>query len=165
MLKCHELIGFISPALAQEIIEQTYQTDKPLYRGIMAAVAEANRIRPVFFERKPRVQRHADMLSGLTRPRMEEAAASLLRGWLLKSELPMITRFLDDAGVPHQEGVVEEFPATVDDARLKTAIDNLLANYPREKVIIYLNVLKTASAVGWPNLEAILQSDSQLQLA
>ncbi|MBK9138206.1 MAG: hypothetical protein IPM17_05490 [Verrucomicrobia bacterium] len=164
MLKCHELIGFVSPALSQGILEYAYQSDKVLYRTVLAAVAAANRVRPLFLERKPRVQRHADMLSALTRPRMEEAAANLLRGWLLKAETPLITSFLDALGVKHDKGVVEEFPATMDDAKLEAAVSALLANHDREKAIIYLNILKATNGVNWPKLDAMLDSDPRLQL-
>ena len=32
MLTSHELLGFMSPALALEILTYTHETDKPLYR-------------------------------------------------------------------------------------------------------------------------------------
>ncbi|MGD0539654.1 MAG: hypothetical protein ABSC03_18650 [Verrucomicrobiota bacterium] len=165
MLKCHELFGFVSPALAQEILESAYASDKPLYRAILAAVAQANHVRPAFFEKKPRAQRHTDMLAALSRPRMEDAAASLLRGWLLKAQVGLVAGFLDALGIPHEQGVVEEFPATVEDAKLAAAIEQSLAQHPREVVILYLNTLKTTGGVEWPNLVALLQSDPRLQLA
>lgn len=164
MLKCHELMGFVSPDLARGIVEQTFSADKPVYRAVLAAVAEANRVRPVFLERKPRVQRHADMISALSRPRMEDAAASLLRGWLLKSENAMICDFLDALAIPHEKGVVEDFPATVEDEKLRAAVDLLLARHAAEKVILYLNTVQATGGVNWANLEDLLQKDARLQL-
>jgi hypothetical protein len=164
MLNCHELFGFVSPALAQEILESAYASDKPLYRAILAAVAQANHVRPAFFEKKPRPQRHLDMLAALSRPRMEDAAASLLRGWLLKAQVSLVTGFLDALGIPHEQGVVEDFPNTVEDAKLEAAIERSLAQHPREVVILYLNTLKTTGGVEWPNLVALLQNDPRLQL-
>ena len=66
MLKCHELLGFVTPSLAQEVIEYAFASDKPLYRAVLAAVADANRVRPVFLEKKPRTQRHSEMASVLS---------------------------------------------------------------------------------------------------
>ena len=164
MLNCHELFGFVSPALAQEILESAYASDNPLYRAILAAVAQANHVRPAFFEKKPRPQRHLDMLAALSRPRMEDAAASLLRGWLLKAQVSLVTGFLDALGIPHEQGVVEDFPNTVEDAKLEAAIERSLAQHPREVVILYLNTLKSTGGVEWPNLVALLENDSRLQL-
>lgn len=165
MLKCHELIGFMPPALAQEILEYLFTNEKPIYRVILAAVAEANRVRPVFFQRKPKARRNAEILTSLSRPRMEEAAATLLREWLLKAELSMLKEFLDDLGIEHEDGVVEEFPPTVDDERLKTAVEHLLEKHPPEKVCIYLNTVRATSGIDWPNLNRMLGEDERLQIA
>ena len=39
MLTSHELLGFMSPSLAQEILGFAYESDKPLYKTTLAAVA------------------------------------------------------------------------------------------------------------------------------
>jgi hypothetical protein len=165
MLKCHELFGFMSPALAQEILEYAYGSDKLLYRAILSAVAEARRLRPAFFEKKPRAERHADMLGMLSKPRLEEAGANLLRTWLLKSQTAMLGDFLDALGIQHDKGVVSDFPPTVEDAKLTAAVEGLLAKYPADKVTVYLNTITATSGVNWPNLETMLQNDSRLQPA
>ena len=63
MLKSHELLGFMSPALANDIITSTIETDKPTYRATLNAVAQARHVRPVFLERQPKTQRHEAMIS------------------------------------------------------------------------------------------------------
>ncbi len=153
------------PALAQEVLDFVFTNDKPLYRAVLAGVAEAKRVRPVFLEKKPRAERNADMLSFLARPRLEEISANLLRGWLLKAQTAMITGFLDQLGVAHKEGVVEEFPETIDDAKLKDAVEGLLAKYPKETVAVYLNTIKATSVPNWKNLEDMLSTEPRLQLA
>ncbi|MCP5518561.1 MAG: hypothetical protein H7A45_15025 [Verrucomicrobiales bacterium] len=165
MLKCHELIGFMPSGLAQEIVDYLFANERPAYQVILAAVAEANRVRPVFLQRKPRAKRHADMLNTLSRPRMEEAAATLLREWLLKAEKAMLIEFLNDLGIEHEDGVVEEFPDQIDDAKLAEAVDHLLAKHPPEKVCIYLNTVRSTSGVQWKNLDDLLANDERLQIA
>lgn len=160
----HELLGFMSPDLAQEILIFAYNEDKPLYRTTLAAVANARKLRPVFYERKPRSERHLDMLDMLSRPRMEPAAAELLRGWLTKSQTAMLADFMDALEIPHRQGVVESFPASVDDAKLAAGVEQLLAKYPREKVVVYLHGFCSMNAANWKNLEELLQKDSRLQL-
>ncbi len=165
MLKCYELVGFMPPALALEILETTWREDKPLYKAVLAAAAAALRVRPVFLEKKPRAQRHQELISLLGRPRMDETAANLLRGWLVKSQNAMLGDFLDALGIPHKQGVVEEFPESVPDDRLHAAVEKLLAAYPREKVALYLNAIQATSGARWANLEKMLQEDSRLQIA
>ena len=164
MLKSHELLGFMSPPLATEIIEYLFESDKPSYRATLSAVAEARKLRPVFLERQARVERHATMLGTLTRPQLDQVAGILIRTWLVKKYTGMLTTFLDALGIPHKEGVVEDLPATMDDEKLKAAVEQLLAKFPPEVVAVYLNAFNDMNEANWPNLKTILESDSRLQL-
>jgi hypothetical protein len=60
--------------------------------------------------------------------------------------------------------VVEDLPATMDDAKLRTAVDTVLAKYPPEVVTVYLNAFNEMNEVEWPNLKTMLESDKRLQL-
>ena len=164
MLTSHELLGFMSPGLANEIIDFTRESDKPTYKATLAAVAQARHVRPVFLERQPRVQRHAEMISTLSRPALEAAAANLIRVWLVKKQRQMLVDFLNALGLPNNEGVVDDLPATMDDAKLKSAIESLLAKYPPEAVAVYLNAFNDMNEANWANLKTMLESDRRLQL-
>jgi hypothetical protein len=164
MLTSHELLGFMSPTLALEILTYAYETDKPLYRAVLSAVADARKLRPVFLERQPRPQRHATMLATLARPALDVVTANLIRTWLLKKHKQMLADFLDALGIPHQEGVVEDLPPAMDDAKIRAAVDALLAKYPPEAVAVYLHAFNEMNTVGWPNLKTMLETDPRLQL-
>jgi len=84
MLKSYELMGFISPGLAKQILDFAYESDKPTYKTVLAAVAQARHLRPVFLERQERTQRHAAMLATLARPSLDLVAGTLLRAWLVQ---------------------------------------------------------------------------------
>ena len=164
MLRSHELIGFMSPALATEILTYTLETDKPMYRTVLSGVAEARHVRPVFLERKAKTERHNLMVSTLSKPSMDAVSANLLRTWLLKKYKEMLVDFLNALGIAHKDGVVEDLPAEMDDAKLKSAVDTLLAKYPHEVVAVYLNAFNEMNEVEWPNLKAMLTTDQRLQL-
>ena len=164
MLTSHELLGFMSPDLAQDILTYAYEADKPVYRAVLAAVAEARKVRPVFLERQPRSQRHTTMLATLSRPALDVVTGNLIRTWLLKKYKSMLMDFLDALGIPHKEGVVDDLPATMDDAKLRGAVDTLLAKYPPEVVAVYLNAFNDMNEVEWPNLKTILETEKRLQL-
>lgn len=164
MLTSHELLGFMSPALALEILTYTFESDKPLYKTTLAAVAEARKLRPVFLERQPRPQRHSAMLASLARPSLEAVTANLLRNWLLKKYKDMLIDFLDALEIQHKDGVVEDLPASTDDAKLATAVEKLLAKYPPEVVAVYLHAFNEMNEVEWANLNKMLESDKRLQL-
>jgi hypothetical protein len=164
MLKSHELLSFMSPALALEILTYVYESDKQLYRVTLNAVAEARKVRPVFMERQPRTQRHTAMLASLSRPTLDVFTANLIRSWLLKKHNTMLVDFLNALAIPHKDGVVEDLPASMDDAKLRQAVDALLAKYPPETVAVYLHAFNDMNEVNWPNLKTMLESDPRLQL-
>jgi hypothetical protein len=164
MLTSHELFGFMSPALANEIILYAFETDKPTYRATLGAVAQARHLRPVFLERQPRPQRHAMMISTLARPALETVAGGLIRAWLLKKHQAMLEDFLNALEIKNEKGVVENLPDSMDDAKLKSAVEVLLAKYPAEAVAIYLNAFNDMNEANWANLKTLLESDSRLQL-
>jgi hypothetical protein len=164
MLTSHELLGFMSPNLGLEILTFTFETDKPLYRATLGAVAEARKVRSVFLERQPKPQRHSAMLATLARPGLEMVTANLLRTWLLKKYKEMLCDFLDALGIAHKDGVVDDLPATMDDEKLRTAVDLLLNKYPREVAAVYLHAFQEMNEVSWPNLKTLLESDKRLEL-
>ena len=164
MLTSHELIGFMSPSLALEILTYAFESDKPLYRVVLQGVAEARKVRAVFLERQPRNQRHTTMLATLSRPSLEPITANLVRTWLLKKYKDMLVDFLNSLGITHNEGVVDDLPATMDDTKLRAAIDLLISKYPPEVVAVYLNAFNDMNEVDWPNLKGMLEGDARLQL-
>jgi hypothetical protein len=163
MLTAHELFGFMSAPLASQILETAHESDRENYRLAVAAVAEARKLRPAFLERKPRTERHAEMATMLAKPRLDLVASTLIRIWLLKKHSQMLVDFLDALEIPHKEGVVDDLPATIDNAKLKSAVEKLLAKYPREEVAVYLNAFYSMNEVTWPNLKTILETEPRLQ--
>ena len=154
----------MSPALANDVLSFTFESDKPAYRATMAAVAEAKRVRPIFLERQPRAERHAAMAASLARPNLDVAAAALLRAWLVKKHAAMLADFLNALEIKNENGVVENLPAAIEDAKLKAAVDVLTAKYPHEVVAVYLNAFNAMNEAGWSNLKTILESEPKLQL-
>ena len=165
MLTAHELIGFMSPQLAGEILEHAHSSEKELYKATLAAVAQARKVRPVFLERQPRIEQHNAIISTLSRPAMELAAAGLLRGWLLKKHTALLTDFLDALGLPHKNGVVDDLPDAIDDVKLRSAVDAVLAKHPPEVVTVYLHAFHEMNDTRWPNLKSLLETDPRLQFA
>jgi hypothetical protein len=163
MLTSHELFGFMPPALAADILEHAYAHDRDLYRATLTAVANARKVRPVFLDKQPRPARHAGMIGYLSRPGLELAAGTMLRGWLLKAHQSLLVDFLNGLSIPHKDGVVDDLPETVDDAKLKSTVDALLAKHPVDVVKVYLHSFNSMNESQWKNLEALLHDDARLQ--
>jgi hypothetical protein len=164
MLTAHEIFGFMSPVLAAEIIANTHEADKQIYRAVLAGIAEAKKVRPVFLERKPRADQHKEVVTMLSKPRLDALALQVLQNWLLKHQPAMLADFLDALEIKHEKGAVEDLPEKMDDEKLKSAIDKLLAKYPKENAAVYLRAFNDLNQANWPNLAEMLDKDPRLQL-
>ena len=163
MLTSYELFGFMSPELARRILEDTATDNKEIYDATLISVAKVRRVRLIFLKRQPRNTRHNMVLQTLTRPGFEEAAAGLIRGWLLKHQSGMLKSFLDNLKIQHVDGVVDDLPETIEDNILTSAVDGLLETNEKEIVILYLHAFVSMNGMGWTNLENMLTSDERLQ--
>ena len=104
------------------------------------------------------------MLSALTKPQLDGAAAAFIRAWLVKKHVAILADFMNALEIPNENGVVEDLPAAVDDTKLKSAVELLLGKYPHETVSVYLNAFNDMNTANWPNLKALLETDTRLQL-
>ena len=154
----------MSPSLANEILNWTYETERATYKATVQAVADVRKLRTVFLERQPRPQRHATMIAALNRPNLELISGTLLRTWLVKKHKDMLVDFLNTLGIQHEDGVVDGLADSVDEAKLKEAVELLLGNYPLEAVGVYLNAFNDMNEANWPNLKTMLEEDSRLAL-
>jgi len=51
----------------------------------------------------------------------------------------------------------------MDDAKLRSAVDSVLAKHPSEVVTVYLHAFYEMNEARWPNLKSLLETDPRLQ--
>jgi hypothetical protein len=163
MLTFHELIGFMSPKMANRILEDTQDNNREVYRALVASMAQAQKMRPVFIGRQPKERRHKSFVQMLSRAGSEEHAGNLIRGWLFKEHKDVLTSFLGKLGIEHQEGMVDDLPESISDDGLNAAVDLLIEKYDRELVAVYLTAFNASNENRWGNLDALLADDERLQ--
>jgi hypothetical protein len=82
----------------------------------------------------------------------------------MNNEKSMLVDFLEALGIEHKDGAVDNLPETVEDEKLKSAVESLLTKHPKEKVTVYLHAFDEMNEVQWGNLKGVLESDTRLQL-
>ena len=163
MLPFHELIGFMSPKMANRILDDTQANNREVYRALVASMAQAQKMRPVFIGRQPKERRHKSFVQMLSRAGSEEHAGNLIRGWLFKEHKDVLTGFLGKLGIEHEEGMVDDLPESISDDALNAAVELLIEKYDRELVAVYLTAFNASNENRWGNLDALLAEDERLQ--
>ncbi len=162
-----ELFARMPAPMAMQILDHAYVAEKPLYKEILARLAKARRVHPPVLQRMSRSERHPWMVELLSKPSSIEAAYQCISGWLLATQAPMLTEFLNQTGIPHDgRGCAETFPETPPPTdTIKRAVKNILEHHPKDAVIIYLNAFNGMPDTRWPELDAMLKDDPALQFS
>lgn len=163
MLSYNELLGFMSPELANEIITSVFEDDRELYKETLKAIATSRKVRAVYLQRQPKEKRNQLMLQSLAKPDMNLATGNMLRGWLIKRHTPMLCDFLDALEIEHNEGMVEDLPETMEDAKVKTAVEVILEKHPKQVVAVYLHTFNIMNDTRWTAIDDLLDNDERLQ--
>jgi hypothetical protein len=166
MPKPYEVFAAIPPAVAEQLFSYIHEREKPLYKATIDTLAKQRKLRPIFVERKPRLERHTWMKDALGRKVNEGVAAHFLQIWLVGAHAKLLCDFLDGLGIAHDEnGTIENLPPTPTKEALIKAIDPLFAKHDPVVVAVYLHAFQALDEDGWPPLAELLAEDPRLQLA
>ena len=147
------------------MLSDIFENEKPLYKNLIENLAKQRKLRPVFVERKPRVERFAWIKDALGRKQNESVAANLLQIWLVQRHSPMLCDFLDSLGIKHDDnGTVDQMPPQPEKAALEAAVIALLEKYEPPIVAVYLHAFQALDETGWPLLNEIIAAEPRLHL-
>jgi len=125
----------------------------PFQNEAIGLIARQKNLRPRTAVSLPSAQK-ARALAGMTAI-SETLAARLLVSYHLAHQRAMMGTFLDALGIPHDNGLITaEEPPVPDPARLRAAAAQLVEQYPREDVELYLATLAAQDPDTWGALEA-----------
>lgn len=115
-------------------------------------VARAMKFRPHAIRKLPLGQRAKHARTLVLRANNAELAYELIGSYLMASHKELITTFLDETGVEHEDGMIGDVgEATPDAAKIGSAIEKLDAEHAAEDVTAYLAMC----AMQWPGVEAL----------
>jgi hypothetical protein len=153
-----EVWNTLSPGLNHQILDSACLNNKRLYRQVVDDMASNLRRRNKALLDMPRAERHKLFQPLLGLPNFYVLTQNLVMNWLVADESEMLASFLDQLGIEHDgEGCVDMFPETMDDGKLKAAVDGLYAAFPEEKVTLYLNTFDDVSGCNWAGLKDLIR--------
>ena len=68
----------------------------------------------------------------------------------------MMGAFLDELGIAHEDGLIQEEDVKPDAAKLEPAAEKIAAQFPAEDVSLYLNTLLVQDPETWGQLSEIV---------
>lgn len=93
----------------------------------------------------------------LKSPLGEDVLGDMLIAFHLTERIPLLSAFLDAAGIPHTEGAIDaESTVELDAERVEAAADAVLADFPEHDCKIYFATLVGMEGGAWTPLESRL---------
>ena len=162
-MQAHELFLKMGADKARDILMFFRENERNLYKTAIATLAERKKLRPVFVLQKSVPDQVAWIAKELGGKRSEGAAEQLLQVWLLQARQPILIKFLDCMGIPHDgKGAVDDLPDSLDAEKLGPAIDAMVAEFDPLEVAIYLHIFQGQTSTGWPEIAKVLAEDPRL---
>ena len=164
-MKAYLIAQAISPALLQEIVTYRQTDTREAFRTALYQVAAQRKLRPQFMQKKTREQQAAWLIDFLKTKPFDGVTEQLLQLWLLKGKVPMLTSFLDAAGIKHDgKGQVDELPEELTAEQVSAGIDAMLKDNTGEQIAVYLHLFQGQRPDGWKTVAEALESRAELKL-
>jgi hypothetical protein len=136
-----------------QVVDQLKQTTPERFLEIYSAmenqgfgpldheVAKALNFRPQAIRKLPMAQRARRAQSILQSQANAEMTYELFGSYLMKTQRELVTGFLDETGVSHEDGMIDGDEENVPDvAKLDAALAKLDEDYGAEDVTLYLSI-------------------------
>ena len=136
-----------------QVVEQLKQTTPERFLEIYSAlenqgfgpldneVAKALNFRPQAIRKLPMAQRARRAQSILAAQSNAEMTYELFGSYLMKTQKELVTSFLDETGVSHDEGMIDDDDENVPDVgKLDAALEKLDGDHGAEDVTLYLSI-------------------------
>lgn len=144
-------------SLAATVLAEVRQETADLYREAQVIAASALRMRPQVLRQQPAAKQASAIRRVLTQVGREDLGGRLLVEWLTKRHKPMLALFLDDLGIAHEDGIVnDELGAEPATEHLTAAIRRLHAEFPAEQVRVYLQTFAITTGYEWGSLPDLI---------
>lgn len=147
----------ISDETAATVLGDVKRESPDMYRQAVAAAAGSLKMRPQVLRQQPVPRQAATIRRALTQVNQQDLGAHLLIDWLTKCQKPMLSQFLDDLGIAHEEGMVKERVGSEPEAeKLTAAVERLREAFPPEHVRIYLSAFSIVTTDEWERLPEMI---------
>lgn len=156
-MRPHEIFAAMSPEQSERFFERLADESPMTFTQAMAGAAAAMNSRPQYLLKQPMQKRAASVRRALSRVAAKPLAEEILAVYFLECRQELLTEWLDQLGLKHEEGVLEDnAPECPDDAQLKKNVTDFRAKDEDPDRELLLRAFASQSAIDWPALDALI---------
>lgn len=164
-VNAYEIYQNIKPSIIVDLFTWMRNEERDLYKTTVATLANDRKLRPVFIQKKPVAEQIAWMHKTLKLKSSNMIGEHLFQVYFVQAQQGLLVAFCDAMGIKHDgKGSIDgALPKSLDDEKLKTAIDTLVADNDPQLVSLYLHIFNLQTQSDWKNLTETLASDERLK--
>jgi hypothetical protein len=144
---------------SERIMGRISQEAPEVFRQTVATAATALKFRPQYLLKQPIAKRISAIRRSMARPAASPLAEELFAIYFLKCRLELLTGWLDLLGLEHEDGVLTDDDVVCPEAAdLKEKVAEFRAQKDEDGELL-LQVFAGQTAIEWPALNALIESD------
>lgn len=162
-MRSYEVFASMSPERAVDMMRVLKKGSPGMFRQAVDAAAVSIKARPVYMRRQPFEKRAEAIRRALARVVANPVADELLAVYFLQCRKELLTAWLDELGLKHEDGALEDdSPEAPKPDALKTSIERFLAVDDDKDRDLLLRAFAAQGAIEWPDLDAYLKGTPAL---
>jgi len=156
-MRSFQVFAAMSPEQATRVMQNLKEKAPGMFAQALAGAAAAFKARPVYVARQPIEKQAATIRRALARVAANPVAEELLAVYFLECRKELLIEWLDQLGIAHDDGALEEDePASPAKAELTTAVNAYRAKDEDADRELLLAAFAAQGAIDWPALDALI---------
>jgi hypothetical protein len=159
-VKAYQVFARMAPERAHSLLEGLRKEAPAIYTQALGAASIWLKARPQFVQKQPPERRAKLVRQSLSRVATNIVAEEVLAAYFLQVKKALLIEWLDSLGLAHEEGALEaDAPPEPSADSLEKAVSTFRKPEEAEDRELLLFAFAAQSAIDWPGLERLLETD------
>ena len=156
-MRPHEIFAAMSAEQSESFFKRLSDESQMTFTQAVAGAAAAMNSRPQYLLKQPISKQVAAVRRALSRVAARPLAEEILAVYFLECRKELLTEWLDQVGLEHEEGILAESqPDCPDDDSLKKAVETYRGQDDDPDRELLLRAFASQSAIDWPALDTLI---------
>jgi len=156
-MRPHEIFAAMPPEQSETFFQRLAEESPLTFTQALAGAAAAMNSRPQYLLKQPMTKRVAAVRRALSRVAAKALAEEILAVYFLECRKELLTQWLDQVGLEHEDGVLEDSePKSPGGEKLKKDVGAFRGQDDDPDRELLLRAFASQSAIDWPDLDALI---------
>ncbi len=158
-MRAYQIFASMSPEHSEAFFRVLAENSPGAFTQAVYAAAAAFKSRPGFLAKQPFERRASMVRRALARVATNAVAEEILAVYYLECKLEILTDWLDELGIEHEDGILkEDSPAEPAPEKVREAVEKFRSRDDDPDRELLLHAFCAQSAIDWPLLEETIGS-------